>query len=649
MRRLLLASVVAALLSGCAAFLPEGDLRRPAAIGGTTVVVTFDRAPPELPFNPRGARLVAASQQLAVKVGHPVEIRLDAALLPQWAANFENALASGVENAVRGLAWMERTHPRAFAFAMPLFLRILGRYDAGARASSATFDDRTGTLSVTMPAVAGVRESVQARALAMALFDGFDFATPLTEAYYGPYLERRFAGVDAADAPPADLWAYWDYIERRRSAHYPRDAKSVRPDLADDPQAVEIEQVVRFWPRVPSSGPMADSVRRRLVEAARFFAYAYEQSHDKVRRAPPGSAFRHAEAAYSAWLNRHIDELGEAEQTEIVRAPIFPRTPLFSSHDRRPRFYEAAFPGFDRLGFALRTAALWIAAGHPAHPEVSDRRSIVSTLVCPVGRTSYGTLSHGGTCEGRFYDWIAETPTARTVLLHALVARRDTSWTETVVANLADGSTADLVEAWREVEPDAVAWRTATRALADPERGEADERTRTFYDEALRLWRQHPDRRGSVLYLLTSLGPYNLIRDGLVNWTDFDRIFGAKVSAAELTDYLGQGPLAISRAAGLWPALGHGFSRVAPLLPLLDDYLQDPNVKGYNDTAPDGPLRDIASRLCAEHATGDLALLHAYFARRAGSRPSEERRFGLILDLTSPGRCDATAKPGGLR
>ncbi len=76
------------------------------------MVVSFDHAPRELPFNPRNARLVAASQQLEARLGHPIQVQFDAALLPQWVDNFENGLASSLENIVHGLDWLQRTHTR---------------------------------------------------------------------------------------------------------------------------------------------------------------------------------------------------------------------------------------------------------------------------------------------------------------------------------------------------------------------------------------------------------------------------------------------------------------------------------------------------------------------------------------------------------
>jgi hypothetical protein len=382
-------------------------------------------------------------------------------------------------------------------------------------------------------------------------------------------------------------------------------------------------------------------VRARLVEGAHFFSYAYMSTPDEVRRAPAGSPFRRAEAAYAAWLQRNVAQLEEAQQIELVRAPLFiPQTGLEMRPPDTPSFFEAAFPGFDALGYVLGVADRWIAAGHPSTPEIHDRGSLFKALVCPIGRTSRGTLSTGGSCNSFFYGYIQETTATRDRFLRALSARHDRPLTETTFFHLIGGPIPALLEMWRAIEPDPIEWRIATLTFAAPVYG-GGELSRAFYDESIRLWRQHPDRRGTVLYLLASLEQYNTVRDGLVNWTEFDRIFGAKISAADYASYLAQGPLAILRAAGLWNGLGAGFSRVEPLVPLLDAYM-----KGYDLGAPERPLLDIAHRLCSEHATGDLALLHAYFEKRAAARPSEERRFGLMLDVTSPGRCGVTAHVG---
>jgi hypothetical protein len=128
---------------------------------------------------------------------------------------------------------------------------------------------------------------------------------------------------------------------------------------------------VRFEPRAAADRDLAAKVRIRLVEAARFFGQAYMTRPDDVRRIPARSAFRRAEAIFSTWLQRNAERLDEGDQVELVRAPLFvPQMNLESRPPGTPRFFEAAFPGFDALGYALDVADRWIAAGHPSTPEL---------------------------------------------------------------------------------------------------------------------------------------------------------------------------------------------------------------------------------------------------------------------------------------
>jgi AcrR family transcriptional regulator len=120
------ALLLASLLLGVAC-VRQGGPDRPVAVGGGAVVIVFSQAPEELPFNPRGARLLAATQQLEAIVAHPVAIQLDAALLPQWAQNFENGLASGIENVARDFDAMKHVSPRVFAYAVASLRRSASR------------------------------------------------------------------------------------------------------------------------------------------------------------------------------------------------------------------------------------------------------------------------------------------------------------------------------------------------------------------------------------------------------------------------------------------------------------------------------------------------------------------------------------------
>jgi hypothetical protein len=638
MRRLLPALLALASI----ACVHEGGPERPIVVGTTVVAVSFSTTPEELPFNPRGARLVAAGQQLERSLGHPFQIQLDAALVPQWRANFENALSASLEVVARNLAWLARTHPRVDAFARPRLARIVCRYDSAARYLSSDFDPATGALTVDTPVPRVAAASTQPNAPEGAILPEGVLTFALPTAYFRD-LERRYDDTAPEEVPPGELDAYWDYLERYQTGMYHRPVPPVRPALADDPEAVLIERTVRFAARVPPDAPLAAEVARRLARWARWFMLAYTQRPDDVASAPPGSAFHHAEAAYSGWLARRMGHLPPAEQHAILRDALF-------AHRSDGR-YVAAFPGFDAFGYALGVLDAWRAAGHPSSHKAAGDDPLLRDIVCPAARDELQRLRVVEGCESHFYGWALAQPEARRRLLEAIVTRRDAALTETVALNVAYLDTHEVIELWRSLEDRPVEWDIVARVIAAVEMqgAGAGAGPAALYDEGLRLWRAHPDRRGAVLYVLRALEPYNMIRDSLVNWTEFDRVFGARIGAAEYAAYVRMGPYAIGRLAGLWKALGDGYSRAEPLIPVLDAYLDDTSLKAYDTRAPTGPLDDVLSRLCADHAEADLALLHAYFQRRTANRPSEERRMGMFLDLTAPGRCAAAKRPGGVR
>src|SRR5580692_9769707 len=108
------------LLASCGAS-QQGGAGTSSSSGSTvvinTVVITFTRDPDELPFDPRAARLQAATQQLTAIAGHPVTFQFDIALLPQWRSSFESALTEAIENTARDLDSMRERRPDLFAFA----------------------------------------------------------------------------------------------------------------------------------------------------------------------------------------------------------------------------------------------------------------------------------------------------------------------------------------------------------------------------------------------------------------------------------------------------------------------------------------------------------------------------------------------------
>lgn len=125
-------------------------------------------------------------------------------------------------------------------------------------------------------------------------------------------------------------------------------------------------------------------------------------------------------------------------------------------------------------------------------------------------------------------------------------------------------------------------------------------------DEARRLYRAYPARRGLLLYLLAALDRYG---HGKVPWSTFGASFGASVGEHELRAYLGEGSRALSNLAVLWPALSPGFSRATVIAPRLAAYLDDPQVPRYQMMDPWRSLRELVNHLCAERRRDDLAVL----------------------------------------
>ena len=74
----------------------------------TQVSVTIDPAPRELPYDPRAARLVSAYRQLTDIAEHPIELALDAAVVPEFRSSFEEALIDAFTSMARDLDELRR-------------------------------------------------------------------------------------------------------------------------------------------------------------------------------------------------------------------------------------------------------------------------------------------------------------------------------------------------------------------------------------------------------------------------------------------------------------------------------------------------------------------------------------------------------------
>jgi hypothetical protein len=190
-------------------------------------------------------------------------------------------------------------------------------------------------------------------------------------------------------------------------------------------------------------------------------------------------------------------------------------------------------------------------------------------------------------------------------------------------------STETLLSFARGLESDEPTWHVAVRTIADEIGDTAD--PKVLVDEARRLWRAHPNRRGVLLYLLGHVAQRD---ERALSAESFAKLFDAPASRAEFEQMLAEGTSAVWLAPELWPALSGGWSKFVALSPKLDvacDKIPPGRSSAY------GLLSRLKNRVCEEGAVTDAVALHAWLVERVGSHPGEG--FAELRDETENGKC----------
>jgi hypothetical protein len=593
------------LASGCGAASngPGGAASGGGGAGATVVVnnivIAFTRDPDELPFDPRAARLQAATQQLTAIAGHPVTFQFDIALLPQWRSSFENALIDSIEQVARDLAALKDRRPDVFAFGDPAFERVESRYVAVLPDDAQVFDlaSRTLRLALTSEASTFVREGTVFRAL---------------EGAYWDMLEGKFRSADPDSV--ADVGHYFDYLTGYRHS-----------DPDDEARAATAWKVARVFPRIPA--PRRDDALKWLAGRAGFFEDGYRQG------TPRGPMFQKAEKEWAGWLRSNLDALDEHDRYDVVSDLAVERR----DRQQGDTYYRhEAFPDVDFMGLGLQVVDRWVAAGRPMRNEDHPKDFLfLIFFACPGPRDADGHHRSFFACDHALYRYAADTPADLDRLTKYLLARKDPTLVEAAFINLVrvHEDYPQMLTLWRALESQAPLWEMATRLVAEQVSEVQDQAS--LLDEAQRQWRALPAEHGPVLYLVSQLEHE---RYGAVSWKDFARTFGDAVTQAEFAAFLDQGDDALWNAHEVWPALSRGWSRAAPLVARLDGFVDRARAQQMLPHATDAIGR-IVTRMCEEKAAGDLAQLHAWAQRRSAARASEQKDLETIVYKTTPGKC----------
>ena len=600
------ATLLSAVLLGCGGG-PQAQTFPHHRNADLVVFVTFGDKRPAA-FDPRSPdpRVHAAYTQLATLLGHDIEFHFDDALVPKWDTDFDALFAQCIETVAADLARFAHDAPEPFARAAKRLDRIEVTYDATAETEWSSRLDSRGSVRIVLTPEAW--RLVPERAVSRAILEADEDA-----------LIARYSGR-APDDVPADEWpAYVGYLERfgegyDRERRQPLGSLNIEGNEArfrDLPRARVVLAMTRL-------SDLAGDTRARKELSARVRAYllrdglemleyAYHHDLEFVRRAPPDSLWKRAEAGWMRWLLSRFAALTDGERAKVA-THLYVRATSGSEH----RFVDGVYPGLDAMGAGLAVFDEWIGAGHPITREEGGTargppQSLFDAFVCPrVFRTDGTAGSPPRDCDHLFYDFALDRADTRARFFSYVVGKKDPALATHVVANL--GVTDLGIDLWQRMDADDATWRAAGRVIAD---ALIPQQKDLLFPEVKRLWRGHPGKRATLLYVVLRLDQYH---NGEVDWGKLAAALGAPVGRDELDAMLAFAPAAARDAWAVVPALSKGWSRVDAIAPY---------VERSADTI--GALAPLAQALCSEGNKADLAKLRAYAERRAQAHPSDQR------------------------
>jgi hypothetical protein len=610
--------------------LSSNEPSRARAVYHQTVLIAIVPPASDLPFDPRSARLVQATNELADVAGHPIQFEFDAALLPEWRSSFEDELIRSIENVTKDLTRLKKQSPRILARATGILDRIACHYQATAREAESKFDSVSRTLTIHEPP--RVSSLVQQGLVADAIQEEFE-----------AYLSHLYRGKMPDEVPRAEHAAYFEYLTLTRPGYGNLSERAASNEqahlpevdrLAADPHAETILRIARLGELLGgSSEPLSMAVREWLAGQAAYFEHTYETRGELLARIAQGCAWRRGEAAWVRWLNQNVAALSDELKVNLARV-ILPSRGRCRAGDPCAD-QPASFPGFDRIAFGLAVAEQWSKDGHPREGE-GKRFELEDEVLCPhvLGEDGRRTRNRG--CSAAFYQIAMASDATRARLVQELARRDDPLLVDEVFANSDQVPSLRVVATWRGLEPHIRQWQAAARVIIEhllPEREHAD----AIVAEANRLWRDAPDKRGTALVVLTSTTRGLDRHYADPRWADFEKRYGEAVSQKVFAAYLDHGALAMKLVPMIWPALGKGYSRADSIVAHLDRFMADPGVQRGQDGEPNKTLRAIAGRMCDDNATQELTRLHAWIEQRSRSHTAESSALSTILADTA--RC----------
>lgn len=350
-RRTNIAVVAAGLcwlgVSGCK---PQVNVRAPATRAVEINVHPSAKKAQQVDEN--DPRLLHALQATEALLGHPVTFEFDLRLAPTDDGRFlESMFDAQVGRIPRELGELQETYPEAFAYARNRVKVITFRYDGSASSNGASFDPATGVIFYELPSAYLGRGSLAAVLRSHHL-----------DAYDESFDRRRLA-----DVRDAELLAYTQWIEERRR-------------IPKEDVLFRASQFLAVYQRlVKTKRPPREVLSLVRAQVPRHASYLADQFRNRAEGRGVSPLLGRVALAYGAFVKAEFEHLGDRGQATVL-AELFPRRTDVTGR-ASDRFIRDAYPGVDRLGFGLKIATAWLAAGAPDRLE-SDA---LTRLICPRG------------------------------------------------------------------------------------------------------------------------------------------------------------------------------------------------------------------------------------------------------------------------
>src|SRR5262249_41339656 len=205
----------------------------------------------------------------------------------------------------------------------------------------------------------------------------------------------------------------------------------------------------------------------------------------------------------SAFLAREFPRMTDDEKLATLKD-------VFVEGFNGKGYLPFAFPGLDKMGFALGVLDAWARAGHPGALREERVNPLFEYVACPHPKNDRGDRSLVPHCDYHLYRFAMADPARTKRLVDAILPKNDAVLDETAFVAVRFARSGDalatLVTLWRAVDANPTAWNAAARVIAEELAGTSDRPT--LVDEVRRQWRAHPDRRGALLYVLAEADPY---------------------------------------------------------------------------------------------------------------------------------------------